>query len=293
MPDIPSPRPATHASFAGFVLPAGAAGLLLVVLPLLTIIALSLTDWNLSSGQAPHLTGLRNYARMLHDAAFWGSLGRTVLLAAESTALQIVLGVAIALLFNRDWPGMAAIRSLFLAPMMIAPVFVGMIWRLMLSDDFGIVKYGLQLAGVQDAPLWLDDPRIALQTIVIVSAWEWTAFVVLFALAGLQAIPAEIYEAASLDGCGAWRRFRSMTLPLLAPTLGAIALFRAIDGFKIFDLIYAMTAGGPGTSTTTMSYFIYQQGVNFFDLAYSSTLALVLLVLTILLCTPLLRRRAP
>ncbi len=260
-----------------------------MALPLVMIVGLSLTDWNLTTGRAPHFAGLLNYTRMLRDSAFWGSLGHTCLLAAETTVLQLVIGVGIAVLFNRTWRGMGVIRSLFLAPMMIAPLFVGMIWRLMLSDDFGIVKYALQLAGIDNPPLWLDDPRIALQTIVLVSVWEWTAFVVLFAVAGLQAIPAEIYEAASLDGCGPLRLFRSMTLPMLAPTLAAVALFRVIDGFKIFDIIYAMTAGGPGTSTTTMAYFVYQQGISFFDLGYSSTLALVMLVLGVLLCAPLLR----
>ena len=250
-------------SYAAFLFPATAAGLLLIALPLLLIVGLSLTDWNLSSGTPPHFVALANYGRMLRDAAFWGSLGRTILLAAESTALQLGLGLGIAMLFNRNWRGMGVIRSLFLAPMMIAPLFVGMIWRLMLSDDFGIIKYGLQCLGIENAPLWLDDPRIALQTIVLVSAWEWTGFVVIFVIAGLQAIPAEIYEAASLDGCGVIGSFASMTMPLLGPTLATIALFRAIDGFKIFDIIYAMTAGGPGNSTVTMAYFVYQQGIGF------------------------------
>lgn len=266
------------------------AGLLLVALPLVLIVVLSLCDWTITRTAVPRFVGLANYARMLQDAAFWGSLGRTCLLTGETTLLQLALGVLIAVLLNRDWPGMGLIRALFLAPMMIAPLFVGMIWRLMLSDDFGIVRYLLQLVGVDDPPLWLDDPRVALQTVALVSVWEWTAFVVLFAVAGLQAIPAEIYEAASLDGCGPVRRFRSITLPMLAPTLLAVALFRVIDGFKLFDIIYAMTAGGPGNSTTTMSYFVYQQGITFFDLGYSSTLALTLLGLTALLAWPLLRR---
>ena len=272
-----------------FILPAGASGLLLVVLPLLAIAGLSLSDWNLTRAALPRFAGLGNYDHMLRDGAFWRSLGNTVLLTAESTALQIAIGLGIAVLFNRPWPGMGAIRALFLAPMMIAPIFVGMIWRLMLSDDFGIVKYLLVSLGITQPPLWLDDPSIALQTIVLVSVWEWTAFVVLFAVAGLQAIPEEVYEAASIDGCGRLRAFVSMTLPLLRPVLLAVALFRVIDGFKVFDIIFAMTAGGPGNATTTMSYFVYQQGIGFFDLGYSSTLALVMLALSIVLAAPLLR----
>ena len=184
---------------------------------------------------------------------------------------------------------MGVIRSLFMAPMMIAPLFVGMIWRLMLSDDFGVVKYLLQGLGVTQPPLWLDDPGIALQTICVVSVWEWTAFVVLFATAGLQSIPRDVMEAAALDGCGRVRSLISITLPLLRPTLVAVALFRVIDGFKLFDIVYTMTAGGPGDSTTTMAYFVYQQGIVFFDLGYSSTLALMMLLLSVVLTVPLLR----
>jgi ABC-type sugar transport system permease subunit len=168
---------------------------LLVVLPLPAIIALSLCDWNLTRAPLPRFVGAANYTRMFADSAFWRSLSNTFVLTAEATVLQIVTGVGIAMLFNRDWPGMGFIRALFLAPMMIAPIFVGMIWRLMLSNDFGIVKYVLSVIGVTNPPLWLDDPAFALQTIVAVSVWQWTAFVVLFAVAGLQAIPG--------DGAGA------------------------------------------------------------------------------------------
>ncbi len=214
---------------------------------------------------------------------------RTLLLTIESSALQVAAGLGVALLFNRNWPGMGAIRTLFLAPMMIAPLFVGMIWRLMLSDDFGVVRYLFSLAGVSEPPLWLDDPDWALQTVVFVSVWEWTAFAMLFVIAGLQAIPGDVMEAASLDGCGAWQRFRHMTWPLLRPTLLAVALFRVIDGFKLFDIIFAMTAGGPGDATTTLSYFVYQQGLAFFDLGYAATLALVMLGMVAVLTAPLLR----
>ena len=269
--------------------PAAVCTLLLVVLPLLAIAGLSLTDWNLTRARLPHFAGLLNYRRMLADGAFWSSLSTTLILTAESTALQLLLGTGIAVLFNRAWPGMGIIRSLFMAPMMIAPLFVGMIWRLMLSDDFGVVKYLLQGLGVAQPPLWLDDPGIALQTICLVSVWEWTAFVVLFATAGLQTIPRDVLEAAALDGCGRLRSLISITLPLLRPTLIAVALFRVIDGFKLFDIVYTMTAGGPGDSTTTMAYFVYQQGIVFFDLGYSSTLALMMLLLSAVLTIPLLR----
>ena len=260
-------------SYGPFLLPAAISAAILVVLPLLLILGLSLSDWTLTEAKLPRWAGLANYGRMLGDGAFWSSLSTTLLLTAESTGVQLVLGIGIALLFNRDWPGMGLIRALFMAPMMIAPLFVGMIWRLMLSDDFGIVRYGLQCLRL-DAPLWLDDPHWALQTICMVCVWEWTAFVVLFVTAALQALPAEVFEAAAMDGAGRWRIVSTIILPLLRPAILAVALFRVIDGFKLFDIVYAMTAGGPGDSTTTMAYFVYQQGIVFFDLGYSATLAL-------------------
>ena len=290
MPAVSPGRGGKLASgYLPFVTPAILCMVVLVLLPLLAIASLSLSDWSLTRTPLPHFAGLANYRHMLADGAFWSSLSTTLTLTGESTALQLVLGTAIAVLFNRAWPGMAIIRSLFMAPMMIAPLFVGMIWRLMLSDDFGIVRYVLLRAGISNPPLWLDDPHFALQTICLVSVWEWTAFVVLFATAGLQAIPIEVREAAALDGCGPLRSLFRITLPLLRPTLVAVALFRVIDGFKLFDIVYAMTAGGPGDSTTTMAYFIYQQGVVFFDLGYSSTLALVMLGLVAVISLPLLR----
>jgi ABC-type sugar transport system permease subunit len=270
--------------------PAGACTLALIVLPLLLMAGLSLTQWNLSLAQSPRFAGGINWSRLLHDAAFWRSLSVTLRFTVETVVLQLGLGVAIALLFNRAWAGMGAIRALFLAPMMIAPVFVGMIWRLLLSDDFGVVRFVLQQLGMNDPPLWLDDPAVALHAVAVVSAWEWTGFVVLFVLAGLQTIPGELYEAAALDGCGGVRAFTAITLPLLRPVLAAVALFRAIDGVKTFDIIYAMTAGGPGEATTTMSWFVYQQSLVFFDLGYAGTLALVMLAAVALLAAPLLRR---
>jgi ABC-type sugar transport system permease subunit len=276
--------------YGPFIVPAGLCITLLIALPLLVMLWLSLMQWNLTQARLPRFAGLVNWVRLAHDAAFWRSLATSLQFTVETVTLQLVAGVGIAVLFNRDWPGMGAIRAAFLAPMMIAPVFVGMIWRLLLSDDFGIVKFIFQLFGIFEPPLWLDDPAVALHTVAIVSAWEWSGFVVLFVLAGLQTIPAELYEAASLDGCGKLRAFTAVTLPLLRPVLGAVILFRAIDAIKTFDIIYAMTAGGPGESTTTTSWLVYQQALVFFDLGYAGTLALVMLGVVAALSTPLVWR---
>ncbi len=263
------------------LVPAGGFSVVFVALPLIGLFALSLCNWTLTRSRSPSFAGADNYVRMASDGAFWGSLGTTVLFTIESVVFQLVLGLAVAMLFNRSWRGIGLIRTLFLAPMMIAPLFAGMIWRLVMSEEFGFLKQVLLAIGFENPPVWLNDPAFALHAVIMVSVWQWTAFVVLFMLAGLQTIPPELYEAADLDGCGPVRRFRYITLPMLMPFLVSVGMFRCIDGFKTFDLIYALTAGGPGDSTQTISYFVYQQGLNYFDLGYSSTLALTMLAMVV------------
>ena len=261
-----------------FLLPAGLLSLLLIALPLLGLLSVSLFDWKLTQPGNWRFVGLGNYLRLMEDGHFWRSMATTALFVIESVALQLLAGIGIALLFNHRLPGLGLVRTLFLAPMMIAPVFSGMIWRLFLSDDFGIVKYALQLAGWVAPPLWLADPAFALHAVVVISAWQWIPFVVLFVLAGLQVIPSELFEAARIDGAGPLARFWYLTLPLLTPIVMAVAIFRVIDAIKVFDLIYATTAGGPGDSTETISYLVYQTSMNFFDIGYGSAVATLMLV---------------
>jgi ABC-type sugar transport system permease subunit len=259
-----------------------------LLLPLLLVSVLSLFDWNLSRSATPVFSGLNNYARMLSDPEVLGAVGRTLLFTVESVVLQLVLGLGIALLFVRHSPVMGVVRTLFLAPMMVAPIFAAMVWRLLYSDDFGLLRYALLALGVEDPPSWLGDPAVALHAVVLVNVWQWTAFVVLFLLAALQSIPAELYEAARMDGAGAWRRFRFITLPLLRPAILAVALFRAVDAVKVLDIVYVLTAGGPGTSTQLVSFLVYRTGLGFFDLGYASAQALLVLVLILLLVAGLL-----
>jgi multiple sugar transport system permease protein len=274
-----------------YLVPVGFLSILLVLLPLAGLLFMSFLKWNLTQSKVPTFAGISNYVRMFSDLQFWSSLGTTLLFTVESVVPQVVLGMGIAVLFNRPWRGMGLIRALFLTPMMIAPLFAGMIWRLMYSDDFGIIKYVIVLMGFDSAPVWLADPRFALHAVILVNVWEWTAFVVLFILAGLQTIPQSLYEAASLEGCGRVRMFWSITLPTLRPILLTVVLFRAIDSFKVFDIIFAMTSGGPGRSTEVMSYLVYQYGINFFELGYSSTLALMVLAMVTFMAWLLLRLR--
>lgn len=277
-----------------FLAPATTLAGLLVILPLVVLIVMTFLRWNLTESPTPAFAGVDNYMRLLTDGAFWASVGRTLVFTIESIILQLALGIGIAVLFNRDWFGMGVIRTLFLAPMMVAPIFAGMIWRLLFSDDFGLIRYLILQLGFDQAPLWLGDPNIALQAVIIVNVWQWTAFVVLFILAGLQVIPPDLYEAAKIDGANAWTRFWKVTIPLLSPIIVAVIIFRAIDAMKVLDIVYVLTAGGPGSSTETVSYLVYQTGITFFELGYASTMALFVLLTVIVMAYLLLlasRRR--
>lgn len=272
-------RPRRASSAANlFLIPAAVMSLLLIGLPLLGLLATSLFEFNLTQMAMYRFVWFSNYIAIAQDPTFWHALRVTVTFVIESVALQIIAGVAIALLFDHRLPGLSLIRTLFLAPMMIAPVFAGMIWRLFLSDDFGLAKYLLQMASWSEPPLWLSDPSFALHAVVIIVSWQWIPFVVLFCLAGLQIIPRDLYEAAKLDGAGPIRRFTAITLPLLMPIISTVLVFRVIDALKVFDVIYATTGGGPGNSTETLSYLVYQQAMGFFNMGYGAALATVMLI---------------
>jgi multiple sugar transport system permease protein len=275
-----------------FLAPAAVLTTVLGVLPLAALIGFSLMDWSLTRPGSGSFVGLRNYLSILADPAFWHASRVTVQIAFETILVQLVAGVAVALLFNRRLPGMSVLRALVMAPMMLAPLFAGLIWRLVLSSDFGVLPYVLTLMGLETPPSFLSDPDWAVQSIVLVTVWQTTPFVVLFVTAALQVIPPELYEAARLDGAGAFRIFFSITLPLLRPVLATISIFSIVDSVKIFDPIYALTTGGPGDATETLSYLIYLQTSQFFDIGYGSALAVVTLLIVAVPVILIVRRDA-
>lgn len=275
-----------------YLLPAAILTLVLGVMPLIALTGFSLFDWSLTRPNSGAFVGLRNYVVIATDPVFWHALGVTLQIAAETIVAQLVAGVSVALLLNNRLPGMGILRAFVMAPMMLAPLFAGLIWRLVLSNDFGILPYGLTLLGWDTPPSFLSDPAWALHAVVLVTVWQTTPFVVLFVIAALQIIPAELSEAARLDGARAFRVFWSIKLPLLRPVLSTITLFSIIDSVKIFDPIYALTAGGPGDTTESLSYLIYMETSQFFEMGYGSALAVVTLLIVSSPVLLLLRRNA-
>jgi multiple sugar transport system permease protein len=224
---------------------------------------------------------LANFSRLLTDRFFFSALGHTFVYAATALTFEFLIGLGLALLLDRTLRGRGIFRAVLLVPMMIPPVVVGVVWRLMLNADFGAVNGALRGFGIStDALTWTASARLALASVILVDIWQWTPFVFLVLLAGLQAIPQEPYEAAKIDGAGGWQIFKHVTLPLLRPAILVALLLRTMGLLRVFDQIFILTEGGPGFATETVSLYIYRAAFRFFDFGYAAAMSFVLLFLT-------------
>jgi multiple sugar transport system permease protein len=230
--------------------------------------------------------GLENYRLMLTSGEFWVSLWTTILWTVGTLTLQIVLGVAMALLLNLNFYFRSLARSLVLFPYFVSTVVAVLVWRWMFNDVYGILNRALIVSGISDMPLdWLGSMPNAMISVILVGAWKYFPFVVIAVLARLQTIPDELYEAARIDGAGAWSRFWDVTLPQLREVLVVIVLLRTIWDFKEFDLIYLLTGGGPVTSTETLPLLVYKQafGMNAMGRASTYAIGIMLVLLTFMI----------
>lgn len=224
---------------------------------------------------------LQNFARLASDRFFFDALRHTLVYAIAALTCEFLLGLALALLLNSRLRGRGAFRALLLVPMMLPPVVVGVVWRLMLNPNFGAINGTLKGFGADTSALvWTASPRLALFSVIMVDVWQWTPFMFLVLLAGLQAIPQEPYEAALIDGSNAWQTFRHVTLPLLKPAILIALLLRTMDLLRVFDQIFILTEGGPGFATETISLYIYRAAFRFSDFGYAAAMSFVLLLLT-------------
>ncbi len=199
-----------------------------------------------------------------------------------------MLGFSIAYLISRRVRGRGLMTTLFLTPMMLSPVVVGLFWKFMLDTQFGVINSLLGSLGFGQVE-WLTNQRLALLSLVIVDTWQWTPFIMLIALAGLTAVPRYLYEAASIDRASEWFRFRHITLPLVWPLLLIAILFRAIEAFRLFDLVYILTQGGPGVSTETLSFHVYKVAFLGFDTGLASAYGILMVIVVIILAQFYLR----
>jgi len=223
--------------------------------------------------------GLRNFTRVLADPVARWSLWVTVLLSTINVVIEFLLGLALALAMVKNFRGRGIIMSLFIIPLFISPVIVGQAWALLLQRPFGPTNFVLtHLLGHEVSIGWLTEAPWNFIAIIIVDVWQWTPFMFLIMLAGLSNLNPELYEAAALDGAGWWQELREITLPGLAPVIAVAIVFRGLDAFKIFDQIFMLTQGQPGTSTETISWYIYQIGYKFFNMGYGAAVSYLLLI---------------
>lgn len=271
---------------AAFLTPAVLLVLALLVGPFVYTLILSVTDLSYSTpGQDGSFVGVANYRRLLDDAVFWRSTLTTLRFVASAVVLELLLGLPVALLLARQVGRSRVLMPLILVPMMLAPVAVGLLWKLVLQGDFGMVTHTLRQLGVLGAETSpLGDPAHALTAMVLIDVWQWTPFVVLVILAGLLGLPRAPFEAAMMDGAGRWRSFVDVTLPLLRPLLAMVVLLRVIDAFKEFDKVFVMTGGGPGTSTELLSLYVYRINFRNWDLGYGAVCAFMVYLVVLILC---------
>lgn len=248
---------------------------------------LSLTDYRLTSRGAPDFVGLENYFFVLTDPRMWNAFSNTATYVVIAVGLQTLLGLAIALALQKQEWARDLTRAMLLAPMFITPIAVGLTFRFLLNDQLGALPAMLRSLGI-DYDFF--GPGNALFTLALMDVWQWTPFMVLLLLAGLESVPRQPLEAAKVDGASAWYAFRRVVLPLLTPVLTVAVLLRSLDALKVFEYVYATTRGGPGTETETIQYFTYQTGIQFFRLGEASAVAFVLLAIVLTLIVLLFRR---
>jgi multiple sugar transport system permease protein len=241
------------------ILPAMLFLVLLSALPLANLLALSFARVDWAGGEA-HWTfvGLDNYLALAGDELFKAGILNTVILVVTATTLQVSIGLGLALIVSRLGRRAKLYRTLFLLPILIPGIIIGAIWKLMYNTQFGVINQALELVGLGPFD-WLGSSSLALASVIAVDVWHWTPFSFLLLLAAVEALPRDVYEAAEIDGAGGWRTFRRITLPLLWPAIFTTFVFRAIIAFKVFDEVYLLTGGGPGTSTQVISFTIYQR----------------------------------
>ena len=261
-----------------FPLPAILAILVLIVAPVLANFGLSLYDYFV--GGSPRFIGVENYERAFTDSRVWNGIRNTFYFTFTAVPLQLVLGVAIAVLFNRDFPGKGLARTVILLPMVATPVAIALIWALMFNPSLGVLNYFLESLGLARS-LWVAQSNLAIPSLVLVDTWQWSPMIALILLAAMQSVPAELYEAARIDGASGWQSFWRITIPSIRSAIVVALILRAVDALKTFDIIYVITEGGPGIASETLNVLAFKTGFNFFHAGYAATL-LIFLMFTVL-----------
>ncbi|ADY65402.1 carbohydrate ABC transporter permease [Agrobacterium tumefaciens] len=285
-------RPARLApNYWPFVIPALVVISAVIVFPWVFTLWMSVHRWTL--GQEQSFIGFDNYIRLASDVRFWESLWHTLIYTVLSVVAPLFLGTLAALVFDAQFPLRGFLRGVFVMPMMATPVAIALVWTMMFHPQLGVLNYLLSFIHI--GPLeWIYNQSTVIPSLVLVETWQWTPLVMLIVLGGLAAVPREPYESAEIDGANAWQKFRYLTMPMIAPFLMIAVIIRSIDAVKSFDIIYAMTQGGPGTASETINIYLYNTAFSYYDIGYGSAMAVVFFIIIVALSFVLLmvRQRA-
>ena len=266
-----------------FLAPAGIILIFALLYPIGYLSVASFFDWRMGTPFADAVyNGFGNYVWILKDPNFRESFTVTITFAFTVVVLEMFIGVGLALMLERPILGMSVFRTIFILPMMIAPIVVGLVWRYMYNPQFGIFNKTLKKWGLEPIP-WLSSPDWALPSVIIADIWQWTPFIFILSLAALQSLPRSSLEAARIDGASEWQQIIYIKIPLMMPVLVVAALLRLIDAFKVLEVIFIMTNGGPGLSTEIMSLQIYKTAFVKWELGRAAALSNILLAMVLVI----------
>ncbi len=269
----------------GWILTIPALLLLLLVFayPILRAFWQSVFTINLGNQLHPNFSGFYNYGRMAQDGRFWQSLWNSTVFTFASVAIELVLGMAIALVLHQSFRGRGVVRTIAILPWALPTALIALAWTWIFNDQFGVVNDILMRLGIIKSGInWLGDPTLAMISVIVADVWKTTPFISILLLAGLQSIPDDLYEAQAIDGATPWQSFWRVTIPLLMPQIVIALLFRLAQSFGIFDLIAVMTGGGPGGATEMVSLYIYATVMRYLDFGYGAALVVVTFLLLVL-----------
>lgn len=258
-----------------FILPALLLMTIIVAFPIIYNIYMSLHTWFVASGSGPRWAGFKNYIALIFDKRFWNSIRVTVIFTIGALGGEVLIGVLLALFFNRKFKGKEIIKTIFLFPIAATPVAVSLIWGMMYNYDLGIINVLLKEVGLPPL-LWLADPKWVIPALVITDIWQWTPLILLIVLANLESLPTDPFESAKVDGASSLQVVLYITLPMIKPAIIVAAMIRSIDAIKTFDLIYVMTQGGPNIASENLNLYIFNVGFSYFRMGMASALAIVL-----------------
>ena len=259
--------------------PAVATLFLIVIIPIVFNLYLAFNKWTIGLGQ-PRFIGLGNFLELLSDERVLNGVKVMIYFSGLSLSLEMVLGLLIAVYFNRQFKGSEAVQAIYILPFAATPVAVALIWRIMLNPEIGVLNYLLQSVGLPGS-LWVSSPKTVIPALVMVDVWKWTPMITLIVLAGLKSLPHEPYEAAQIDGASALQIFWYITFPLIRPVLIAAMMLRSLDNLKEFDILYTITQGGPGIASETLYLYSYNVGFSFFKAGYGSALMVVVFLIVL------------